>query len=370
MAIAQPTITGGDSTFRAITTAVPFLTISPDARHAALGDAGAASSADPSSAFWNPGSLVRIDRSYGGSLSYTPWLGKIVDDMNIYYLSGFYKLNREEAIGASLKYFDMGEIFFRDANNNSLGDFNPRDWAIDVTYSRLLTENLSVGLTGRFISSNLTGAFSNSGVDAQPGRGAAVDAGVFYTRDVQSSKISNLSLAAVISNIGGKISYSDEASRSFLPVNLRLGSAVTTDLDPFNSVTFLLDFNKLMVPSPGGTSNNQDKSLLSGMFGSFSDATGGAREELQEVTTSLGIEYWYNAVFAGRLGYFNEAKNKGNRKYLTVGLGFRKDNFAIDLAYLAPVNGRESALAETIRFTITMQMPELDVAIQESVTDQ
>jgi hypothetical protein len=365
---AQTGVTGSDSTNRAITTAVPFLTISPDARHAALGDAGAASSADPNASYWNPAKLVHINKTYGGSLSYTPWLGKIVDDMDIFYLSGFYKITREQVVSLSLKYFNMGEIFFRDASNQSLGDFNPRDWSLDATYSRLLTENLSVGLTGKFIHSNLTGAFSSAGVDAKPGQSAAVDVGVFYTKPMQSSKISNLSLAAVISNIGGKISYSDQNSRSFLPVNLRLGSAVTTELDPFNSLTFLLDFNKLMVPTPKEGSN--DKSLLSGMFGSFSDAPDGFSEELKEFTTSVGVEYWYNAIFAGRLGYFNEAREKGNRKYLTMGLGFRKDNFGIDIAYLVPTNGRDNALAETIRFTIMLQVPEASAAPGESVTDQ
>lgn len=361
-------VTGSDSSNRAITTAVPFLTITPDARHAGIGDAGAASSADPSATYWNPAKLVRIDKTMGGSMSYTPWLGKIVNDMNIFYLSGFYKLNREEAIAASLKYFDMGEIFFRDAANNPLGDFNPRDWALDVTYSRMLTESFSVGLSGRYISSNLTGVFSNNGVDAKPGRSAAVDVGVFYSSPIVSSRIANLNLAAVITNIGGKISYSDDNNKSFLPTNLRLGSALTTELDLYNSFTFLLDFNKLLVPTP--TADSQDKSMLSGMFGSFSDAPDGFSEELQEFTTSIGVEYWYNAVFAGRIGYFNEAKEKGNRKYLTLGLGFRKDRFGFDMAYLVPTNGRENALAETIRFTIMLQIAEVETEPQESVTDQ
>lgn len=361
-------VTGSDSSNRAITTAVPFLTITPDARHAGMGDAGAASSADPSASYWNPAKLVRIDKTSGGSMSYTPWLGKIVNDMNIFYLSGFYKLNREEAVAASLKYFDMGEIFFRDAANNPLGDFNPRDWALDVTYSRMLTESFSVGISGRYISSNLTGVFSNNGVDAKPGRSAAVDVGVFYSSPIVSSRIANLNLAAVITNIGGKISYSDDNNKSFLPTNLRLGSALTTELDPYNSFTFLLDFNKLLVPTPTPTS--QDESMLGGMFGSFTDAPGGFQEEMQEITTSIGIEYWYNAVFAGRIGYFNEAKEKGNRKYLTLGLGFRKDRFGFDMAYLVPTNGRENALAETIRFTIMLQIAEVETEPQESVTDQ
>jgi Type IX secretion system protein PorV len=362
-----------------ITTSAPFLTISPDARHAGLGEAGVASSADANAAYWNPGKLVHITSAYGGSLSYTPWLGKIVNDMDIIYLSGFYKLNNEEAIAASMKYFNMGEVFFRDGNNNSLGDYNPRDVAFDVTYSRKLSENFSVGLSGRYIYSNLTGQFQSTTFDAKPGQSVAVDAGVYFTKPLQSAKLSQLSLGAVISNIGAKISYSDANNTNFLPINLRIGSAFKTELDPFNTITFLLDFNKLMVPTPPirdqqgniipGGGRDDDRSLLSGMFGSFSDAPDGFREEMKEITTSVGIEYWYNAVFAGRLGYFHESEDKGNRKYLTVGLGFRKSNFGIDVAYLAPTNGRENALAETIRFTIMLQIPEVQSALNESVTD-
>lgn len=371
-AVAQ-TITGSS----VITSSAPFLTISPDARQAALGEAGVASSPDANASYWNPGKLVHITSAYGGSLSYTPWLGKIVNDMDIIYLSGFYKITREQVVSTSLKYFNMGEVFFRDQNNQSLGDYNPRDIAFDVTYSRLLSENFSVGLTGRYIYSNLTGFFSSGAIDAKPGQSVAVDAGVFYTKPLQSAKLSQLSLGAVISNIGGKISYSDDNNKSFLPTNLRLGSAFKTELDPYNSITFLLDFNKLLVPTPpirdtqGNITDGRDddRPLLSGMFGSFSDAPGGFEEEVNEITTSLGIEYWYNAVFAGRLGYFNEAKEKGNRKYLTIGLGFRKNNFGIDVAYLAPTNGRENALAETIRFTLMLQIPEVQTALNESVTD-
>lgn len=365
-AVAQ-TVTGSS----VITSAAPFLTITPDSRHAALGEAGVASSPDANGAYWNPGKMVFIDKSYGGSLSYTPWLGKIVNDMDIVYLSGFYKISREQVVSASLKYFNMGEIFFRTDQNVPNGDFHPRDYAIDVSYSRLLTENFSVGLTGRFIRSNLTGYYSSGTVDAKPGQSVAVDMGVFYTKPLASTKLKNLSLGAAITNIGSKISYSDDNNKSFIPTNLKLGSALDVDLDAFNAITFLLDFNKLLVPTPGPDLSNQDKSLLSGMFGSFSDAPGGAREEFSEITTSVGVEYWYNAVFAGRLGYFNEAKDKGNRKYLTVGIGFRNQkNFGIDVAYLAPTNGRENALAETIRFTIMLQLPEVESAPQESVTDQ
>lgn len=359
----------------AITTAVPFLAISPDARHAALGEAGVATSPDANSSYWNAGKLAFINKKYGGSISYTPWLGKIVNDMSISYLTGFYRITQEQVVSASIKYFDLGDISFRDANNNPLGDFNPREFAFDATYSRQLATNFSMGITGRYIYSNLTGAFS--GIDAKPGSSVAVDIGAYYTTTFQTAKVSSLALGATITNIGGKLSYTDNQNKDFLPTTLRLGGAYTTELDPYNSITFVLDFNKLMVPTPpiratDGTiiyGKDDDRSILSGMFGSFSDAPDGFKEEIREIMTSVGIEYWYNDLFAARLGYFNEAKTKGNRKYMTLGLGFRRKQFGIDVAYLVPVNKRESPLAETLRFTLLFQVPQLDNEKKESVTD-
>lgn len=351
---------------RAITTAVPFIGITPDARHAALGDAGVATSADANAAYWNAGKLVFIDKKYGGSFSYTPWLGKIVNDMWISSLAGFYRINREQVVGVSLRYFDLGEISFRGTQNQHLGDFNPKEAAFDATYSRMLTENFSIGLSGRYIFSNLTGAFT--GPDAQAGNSVAADVGVYYTKPLQGgTRSSTLSLGAQISNIGAKISYTDNNNKDFLPTNLRLGGTYLTELDVHNTITFILDFNKLMVPSPG--SHRENESLLSGMFGSFSDAPGGAKEEFQEFMTSVGVEYWYRTIFAARLGYFNEHADKGNRKYMTMGVGFRKNNFGIDVAYIVPTNQREHPLAETLRFTLLMHIGTTALEEQESVTD-
>jgi hypothetical protein len=372
-AFAQPDLLGQEN---AITTAVPFLAISPDARHAALGDAGVATSADANAAYWNAAKLVFIDKKYGGALSYTPWLGKIVNDMSVSYLTGFYKITREQAVALGIKYFDLGEIRFTDVNNKSLGDFNPRELSFDATYSRLLTEQFSIGATGRYIYSNLTGAFSQS--DAKPAHSVAVDIGVYYNIPIKrSAKTSNLALGATITNIGAKITYTNADNEDFLPTNLRIGSAYTTELDPYNKITFILDFNKLLVPTPPIYNDSgeiiygkdPDRSLLSGMFGSFTDAPDGGSEELKEIMTSAGIEYWYNDTFAGRLGYFNEAKVKGNRKYLTVGVGFRRNNFGIDVAYLVPTNKREHPLAETLRFTLLFQIKETSLDREESVTD-
>ena len=358
------TISGQDTAYAVITTAVPFLGITPDARHAALGDAGVATSPDANSAYWNAAKLVFIDKKYGGAISVTPWLSKIINDMWIFSGTGFYKINREQAIAVSMKYFDLGDLFL--TQNGIDGTLvNPKEYAFDFTYSRMLTENLSVGITGRFIHSNLGGAFGGTGAnDPKPASTAAADIGVYYTKPLQGARASSISLGASASNIGGKISYSNPSNKDFLPTTLRLGGVYTTEVDPYNSFSFILDFNKLMVPTI-----DRNQTVLGGMFGSFSDAHGGAREEIHEIMTSAGVEYWYNKTFAARLGYFLEAKDKGNRKYMTVGLGFRSTKaFGIDLAYLVPTNKRETPLAETLRFSILFHMNQKTVE-EESVTD-
>ncbi|MBL7850289.1 MAG: type IX secretion system outer membrane channel protein PorV [Cyclobacteriaceae bacterium] len=357
---------GQDSTNRVITTAVPFLGITPDARAAALGDAGVASSPDANSAYWNSAKLVFIDKDYGVSASYTPWLGKIINDMYIFYLSGFYRIDRRQVVAMSMKYFDLGEVQFNQGPDPAdlLGRYNPREFAFDVTYSRLLTEHISIGGALRYIHSNLTGYLSTNAFDASPGNSVAVDMGFYYTKPY-TWKNSSLSLGATITNLGGKISYSDQNNADFLPTNLRIGGAYKLEVGPLNTFTFLLDFNKLMVPSVKET---PPPSMLSGVFGSFSDAPGGFSEEMREITTSLGVEYWYNDTFSGRLGYFYEAKDKGDRKYLTFGVGARVEKFGLDIAYLVPTNKRENALAETLRFTAYMTF--MKKVKEEAPTDQ
>lgn len=345
-----PDVIGQDDEYRVITTAVPFLMITPDARAGGMGDVGGATSADANSVHWNPAKLVFVENDYGFALSYTPWLGKIINDMWIGYLSGYYKIAPEQAIAVSMRYFDLGEIFFTSDQGDPLEQFNPRELAVDVTYSRMLSQNLSVGISARYIHSNLTGSFSTGGQDARPGNSLAADVAVYYTKDLSGTN-SNLSLGAAITNIGAKITYSDEDNRDFIPTNLRLSSAFTTNLDPYNTLTFGLDFNKLMVPSPQDDGSQNEKSLLEGMFGSFGDAEGGFSEEMNEITVSAGAEYWYNKTFAARVGYFYEAEQKGGRQYFTMGLGFRYQVFGIDFAYLVPKE-QEHPLAETLRFTL------------------
>lgn len=336
--------------------------ITPDARHAALGETGVASSPDANASYWNPGKLAFIATDFGGSLSYTPWLGKIINDMSISYLTGFYKITDEQAVSLGLKYFDLGDIFFTEDGRDGY-NFNPREFAIELSYSRKLTQELGIGLTGKYIHSNLTGAYRSGGVDARPGKSVAADVGIYYTAPIQNSRGSILSLGATITNIGAKITYSDNDNKDFLPTNLRLGTAFTTALDGYNSITFLLDFNKLLVPTI-----DKDQTLLRGMFSSFTDAPGGFSEEIHEITTSMGVEYWYENVFAARLGYFLEAEDKGNRKYLTLGAGFRRKAFGFDVAYLVPTNKREHPLAETLRFTILFELTKAD-SERQSVTD-
>ena len=386
ISMAQNTgiIVGQDTTRRVITTAVPFLSITPDSRSGGMGDAGVAISPDANSTHWNPAKLVFIDNKMGFSLSYSPWLAKIINDMSLSYLSGYYKITKEQAVAVSLRYFDLGEIFFTDDNNNPQGNFNPKEVAVDATYSRMLSNSFSLGITIRYVNSNLTGHFQTSSVEAKPANTVSADVSAYYKKD---TKIGLLAFGGNISNIGAKVTYSNQENKDFIPINLRLGSALTTDLDPYNSITFAIDFNKLLVPTPpiyvvddngviqkdaDGNSliergKDPNRNLLSGMFGSFSDAPDGFSEEMQEIMISLGAEYWYNQLFAARLGYFYENANKGNRKFFTLGVGFRYNVFGFDFAYLIPPQ-QEHPLAETLRFTLHFNFED-DSAFDPSVTD-
>ena len=350
---------GQDTTRRVITTAVPFLNFAPDSRASGMGDVGVATSPDANSTHWNNGKLAFIEQDFGMSASYTPWLGKIVDDMSISYLSGFYKINRVETVAASLRYFVLGEIQLTNEIGASLGLENPREMAFDFTYSRKLTESLGIGVSGRYIWSNLSGSYSGTN-GAQSGKSVAVDLGFYYKKTVLvNGRDTDFSAGASISNIGQKITYSTDSNADFIPTNLRLGTAIKTNLDAYNSLTFALDFNKLMVPTPpvrdanGKITRGRDpnRNLISGVFSSFSDAPDGLSEELKEFTISAGMEYWYRDVFAARAGYFHETDTKGGRKYLTVGMGFRYQKFGVDFSYLIPPK-QNHPLAETIRFSV------------------
>lgn len=360
----------GQEGSRVITTAVPFISFAPDARASGMGDVGVATSPDANSVHWNNGKLAFIGHSFGTSLSYSPWLGKIVNDMSLSYLSGYYKIDRIQTLGLSMRYFDLGEIQLTDNGGIPLGIENPREIAFDGTYSRKLTEKIGIGATARYIWSNLIGSVTGP---AKPGKSFAVDLGFYYTNPIViSGKDSEVSFGAAVTNIGQKTTYSTESEADFIPINLRVGTAVKVGLDAFNSLTFALDLNKLMIPTPpiyakdpntgepavdkNGDQiifkgKNPNRNLLGGMFGSFSDSPNGFSEEIQEIMIATGVEYWYKELFSARLGYFYENETKGSRKYLTAGLGFRYQKFGIDFSYLIPGENNHP-LAETIRFSL------------------
>ena len=336
-----------------ITTAVPILTVAPDARSAALGDAGVAISADANAIHWNPGKLGFLEKDFGGSISYTPWLRKIINDMALSYVTGYTKLGKERGLAFSLLYFDLGEIKFTDENGNALQDFNPKEYTVSAAYGQKLSSHLSLGIGLRFIHSNLSGSISNSTAVSRPGNTAAGDLGMYYNRDLNlGATTGNLAFGAAITNLGAKISYNSTESADFIPTNLRVGTAFGYDLDPFNRITFTLDANKLLVPSPNRDCSMDTSDIVSAVFSSFSDAPGGGKEELQEINLSTGVEYWYNNIFAGRAGYFYENPKKGNRQYFTMGLGLRYQVFGFDVAYLIP-SQQNNPLAETLRFTLS-----------------
>lgn len=368
-------ISGQDSARNPITVAVPFLGFAPDSRGSAMGDAGVATSPDAYSVHWNNGKLAFIEDDLGFSFSYSPWLGNIVDDMSLNYLTFYKKIDRIQTIGASLRYFDLGEIQLTDGTGEPLGLENPREAALDATYSRKLSENLGIGITGRFIWSNLSGNITGA-PDARAGTSVAIDLGVYYTKELLISGMnSELSLGAHISNFGQKITYSNDSNEDYIPGNFRIGTAFKTNIDPYNSITLVFDANKLLVPTPPiyqldgngefvigpddqpviAKGKDPDRPLLSGTIGSFGDAPGGFSEEIREVTLSIGTEYWYRDVFSVRAGYFYESVSKGNRKYFTAGLGFRYQVFGIDFSYLVPQENNHP-LGDTLRLSFVFNM--------------
>ncbi len=361
-------VSGQDNDRNPITVAVPFLSFAPDSRASAMGDVGVATSADANSVHWNNAKLAFVESDLGFAFSYSPWLGNIVDDMSLNYLSFFKRIDQNQAFGASFRYFDLGEIALFDENAVPQGIENPSELAFDASYSRKLSERMSIGGTLRFVWSNLAGNL-NGAPDAKAGTSVAVDLGWYYTKPVILwGKESEFSLGAHISNIGQKVTYSAERNENFIPANLRLGSAFKTSLDAYNTITFAFDINKLMVPTPPIYEEDEDgnrvivrgqdpnRTLLSGTFGSFGDAPGGFKEELQELTYSVGVEYWYRDIFAARAGYFSEHQNKGDRKYLTLGAGFRYQIFGFDFSYLVPSDGQNHPLADTLRISLLFNL--------------
>ncbi|MGF1922740.1 MAG: type IX secretion system outer membrane channel protein PorV [Bacteroidia bacterium] len=358
--VVQPGTQTNGSQSNNVLTAVPFLLITPDARGGSMGEAGVAVNPDANSMAINPSKLAFLDRPYGFSASYSPWLKSLVPDINLAYISGFYKLNDVSAIGSSMRYFSLGQIQLTDEGQQDLGIYSPNEFAFDATYSRRFGDEFSLGTTLRFIYSNLTSGQFSAGQQTKPGTGFGVDVSGYYRKPtVMFNKDAIFSMGANLSNIGTKIGYVDGGTKYFLPTNLKVGAASTFIIDDYNQFTFALDFNKLLVPTqPIRDSNGNitsgkdpDRSVPAGIFGSFSDAPGGFSEELKEVSVAAGMEYWYDQQFALRAGYFYETPEKGDRRYFTLGAGLKYNIFNIDFAYLL-ANPQKSPLANTLRFSL------------------
>ncbi len=361
-----------------ITTAVPILTLSPDARGSSLGEAGVATSPDANSAFYNPGKLGFVDYKYAFSPSYSPWLRQVTDDMSLSYLSGYGKVGDRGAFAASLLYFDLGQIDYRTGQNLPNGSFNPKEYAVTVSYGQKLGENFGVGITGRYVRSNLIGNYS--GNDAQAGNSFAADLGAYYNKDITIGPGAyNLAFGLSIANLGNKMVYDNPQTSSFLPTTLRLGTAITREIDAYNKITFTVDATKLLVPSPYYDNSKapndpevvrinterQQQGIISGIFNSFGDAPGGFKEELQEINLGGGFEYSYNNTIMARAGYFYENPNKGDRQYLSFGLGAHLSVFGVDGTYLVP-NSRANPLAQTIRVSLHFNLNKLADAFDEN----
>jgi len=356
-----------------ITTAVPFLQIAPDARSGGMGEVGVASTPDANSLHWNPAKYTYLESDMGFSLSYSPWLRALVSDINLAYLTGYKKLANDQVISGSLLYFSLGDITFTDITGELIGNYRPSEFALSGAYSRKLTENISGAVTARYIHSNLTQGQSVGGASTKPGNSYAADVAVYSQHELEFKNMEGFFAWGVnISNIGAKISYSDDnTQRDFIPTNLRLGPSLTLDVDDYNRLTFMVDFNKLLIPTPPvyaldedgqpvyddngeaviAEGKDPDVSVPVGMYQSFYDAPGGFNEEMHEVAIGAGVEYWYDKQFAIRGGYFYEHETKGNRKFFTLGAGLRYNVFGLDFSYLIPTDQR-NPLENTLRFTL------------------
>lgn len=349
-----------------VSTAVPFLRISPDARAGGMGDVGIATSADANSAFWNLGKTPFNTNKGGLSLTYTPWLkGLDINDVYLASLSGFYKLDDEQAISGSLRYFSLGNIQFTDNNGSELGQYRPREFAVDAGYSRKLSEKVGVGVMLRYINSSLaSGDPNNSGTIYKPGTSVAADLSMFHNGIKDDG--SGFNYGITLSNLGSKISYTNDATRKdYIPASLGLGIAYTKVFDETSKMTFGLDMHKLLVPTPpalgdsAGLVKYQTQGIVSSWFNSFTDAPGGFNEELKEFQASIGTEFWYENQFALRAGYFYENPTKGNRQYFTLGAGLKYQTFGLNFSYLLPSgNGvSRNPLSNTLRFSLVFDFP-------------
>lgn len=358
LTVAQVTQSDGKR-INTIQTAAPFLLIAPDARSGAMGDVGVAISADANSSHWNPAKLAFMEKPTGLSASYTPWLRNLVPDVDLGYLTVYHRLDKRNTIGGALRYFSYGSIQLTDNSQNDIGVYSPNEFSVEGTFSRKFGDNFSLGTGLRYIRSSLSNGQFN-GQDIKPATALAADASAYFkTGTMMFGKDTELAFGLNISNIGTKMNYAEGSTKSFLPTNMKMGGATTFILDDLNSFTVALDLNKLLVPTnpvrdrDGEIINGKDpdRSVPSGIFGSFSDAPGGFSEEFNEISYSLGTEYWYNKQFAVRSGFFYETPTKGDRRYFTVGAGLKYNVFNLDFAYLL-ANQQTSPLAQTLRFSL------------------
>ena len=347
-----------------VVSAVPFLRIISDARSGAMGDAGIAVSADPNAMHFNASKLVFSDQSLGLAATYTPWLRSIgLNDVYLAYLTGFKKINDLQTVGFGLRYFSLGSIQFTDPNGTPLNTGRPNEFELSGAYARKLSEKLSAAVTGKFIYSNLAAGNIVNGEVIEPGIAGAADFSMTYKTPIKVSKgESDLTIGLAITNIGSKITYTNSLFRDFLPANFGLGGAWTFNFDTHNSLTFTTDINKMLVPTPcqgldcdqdrDGRADYKDVSPVSAIFSSWADAPEGLSEEIKEFTYSVGTEYWYDKQFAVRAGYFSEHRQKGNRKFFTVGLGLKYNLFGLNFSYLVPTTSRRNPLDNTLRFSM------------------
>ncbi|MCC7400196.1 MAG: type IX secretion system outer membrane channel protein PorV [Chitinophagaceae bacterium] len=346
-----------------VTTAVPFLRISPDARSGGMGDVGLATTPDASSVFWNLGKVAFNESNGGLVATYTPWLKDLVNDVYLASLAGYYKFDENQAVSGSLRYFSLGNIQFTDNLGNDFGSFRPREFSIDFGYSRKLSEKAGIGVSMKYINSNLAGGVSVGSTTYKAGNSVAGDIAFYY--DDKNQQGNGWAFGAALTNLGSKINYTTNASqKDFIPANLGLGTSYTKNFNEQNKIQLGLDINKLLVPTPPAVGDQaaldayRSKGLVSSWFSSFGDAPGGFSEELKEFQVSLGAEYWYNNQFALRAGYFYEDKTKGNRRYFTAGVGVKYNIFGLNFSYLVPTgNGvNRNPLSNTLRFSIVFDL--------------
>lgn len=356
--------------FNPVNTSVTSQMIAPDARAAGMGDVGVATDPDVNSQYWNPAKYPFCISRAGVSLNYTPWLRQLVSDMDLAYLSGYYRIGDYSAVSASLRYFSLGEVMtnYDSTTGESSGmTINPYEMSFDVAYSLMLSEKFSLAAAVRWIYSDLTYDYTD---DTSPGSAFAADIACYYNDYISiGARECQLGIGLNISNIGSKISFGGSEDSEFIPTNMRLGFALMVPIDEFNRFTIAADANKLLVPTypkleDGESSEAYDQrvqkeyydvSSISGIFKSFGDAPGGFKEELQEINWSVGAEYVYNDKFTLRAGYHHESENKGNRKYFTVGAGFRMSAFSLDCGYVI-ATAKSNPLDQTLRFTLGFDM--------------